>query len=195
MKMFGYGLITGLVVVGTAVSGYQRGTATQVASDHAAVELLMAKDQIREQIYNYCRGLDRMDKPLSLAVWHPGATVNFAGNFTGTGPEWIERVWVGHARIHSHAHQMTNIIMKVNGDKATSETYFIVSLHAQPTETSASTRLIRGRYADRWSRLNGKWAIDHREILVDFETTETSSGPNPKAPGRRDRTDSSYGYL
>lgn len=187
------GVITGLLMQGTALTGQSR---RSEMPDASAVRLLVDKDQIRDQIYNYCRGLDRMDKALALAVWHPDATVEMSpSGFKGSGPEWIESAWRTHERIHSHTHQMTNILIRVDGDKATSETYFISSLHAEPTATSATTRLIRGRYLDRWSRRGGRWAMDHRQIIVDFSTVENATGPNGTSAGRRDRTDPSYRYF
>ena len=43
---------------------------------NAAVEELLAKQAIREVIYRYCRGLDRMDRALALSCWHPGGTAD-----------------------------------------------------------------------------------------------------------------------
>ena len=187
--MFAAGLIAGLVWSGSVVGG-QSGQ-----SRDAAIDLLIAKDQIKDQIYNYCRGLDRMDKPLALSVWHSDATVE-SGGFKGSGPEWIESAWRSHEKVHAHTHQMTNILIRVNGDKATSETYFITSIRGEPTAESSRTSLIRGRYEDRWSKRNGRWAMDHRRILVDFTTNDEENTKNPQAPGRRDKTDPSYSiYL
>ncbi len=187
------GLVVGFLIQGTALTGQSRSSGMP---DAAALRLLVDKDQIRDQIYNYCRGLDRMDKALALSVWHPDATVEMSpSGFKGSGAEWIESAWRAHERIHSHTHQMTNILTHVDGERATSETYFISSLHAQPTETTANTRLIRGRYLDRWSKRNGRWAMDHRQIVVDFSTVEDATGPNGKSAGRRDKADPSYRYF
>lgn len=186
------GVLAGLLIEET-LTGQSR---KSDRSDAAAIRQLLDKDQIRDQIYNYCRGLDRMDKPLALSVWHPDATVEMSpSGFKGSGPEWIESAWRTHERIHSHTHQMTNILINLDGAKATSETYFISSLHAEPTATSATTRLIRGRYLDRWSKRGGRWAMDHRQIIVDFSTVENATSPNGTSAGRRDRTDPSYRYF
>ena len=89
--MFAAGALAAFVVSGTVITG-QRATAPP---DAGAMRVLLVKDQIRDQIYNYCRGLDRMDKPLALSVWHPDATVE-SGGFKGSGPEWIESAWRAH---------------------------------------------------------------------------------------------------
>ena len=82
---------------------------------------------------------------------------------------------------------MTNILIAVEGDTAVSETYMTASLRAQPTENSASTSVVRGRYADRWSKRNGRWAIDHRLYTLDFHDGDRVDrvepvGPEPPRP-------------
>lgn len=188
---FAAGAVAGIVLFGEAVYGR---AAAPAAETLKAMEVVIAKDQIKDQIYNYCRGLDRMDRPLALSVWHPDAVVESGPNKM-TGPEWIDSAWRVHEKIFAHTHQMTNVLIKVNGEKATSETYFITSLRGEPTPESASTRLIRGRYLDRWSKRGGRWAMDYRRILVDFTTVEDSTGKNPPSAGRRDRNDPSYGVY
>lgn len=74
---------------------------------------------------------------------------------------------------------MTNILIRVDGDSAVSETYMTASLRAQPTENSANTSVVRGRYALRL-------------YTLDFTTEIASTGPNRSVPSRRDRTDPSY---
>jgi hypothetical protein len=54
-----------------------------------------------------------------------------------------------------------------------------------------SVSLIRGRYADRWSRRNGHWALDHRRYIEDFRSVQEIPS-QPAGTGRRDRTDPSY---
>ena len=37
-------------------------------------EVLLAKQEIRDVLSRYCRGLDRMDKEMAYSVWHEGGT-------------------------------------------------------------------------------------------------------------------------
>ena len=188
--VFASGILSGLFVSGTVVTGQR--PAAREQENQKLLDELVAKEAIREQIHNYARGLDRMDKTLALQVWHPDGTADYLGQYKGLGSGFIEHAWRAHEKIMGHTHQMTNIIIKVDGDKATSETYLIASLRGEPTPESASTSLIRGRYADRWSKRNGRWAIDHRVMVVDFSTRDESTGPNRKGFMRRDRTDPTY---
>ena len=184
------GVLIGVFLSGSVVSGQGPSGSTQM--NQQLLHELVAKDAIREQIYNYSRGLDRMDKELARQVWHPDGTTNFVGIFEGTGLGFIDWVWEVHEPYVAHSHQMTNILIAVEGDTAVSETYMTASLRAQPTENSSSTSVVRGRYADRWSKRNGRWAIDHRLYTLDFTTEIASTGSNRSVPSRRDRTDPSY---
>ncbi len=189
---FVIGVVTGVVLSGT-VSTAQSRTARQADT---ALEVLVAKDQIRDQIYNYSRGLDRMDRALALQVFHPDAVVTqpngTGGGFKGNGEDWVNFAWKAHANLASHSHQMTNTLIRVDGNKATSETYAMDSLRTEPTESSASTNLVLVRYADTWSKRQGRWAMDTRTIMIDMSTNSTSTAPNRKGVTRRDKTDPSY---
>ena len=184
------GVFVGTFVSGTVVMGQDSSATAQ--QNQQLLDELVAKDAIREQIHNYSRGLDRMDKELAVQVWHPDGTTNFLGIYEGTGAGFIDWVWTVHEPLVAHSHQMTNILIKVDGDTAVSETYLMAALHDQPTENSANTSVVRGRYADAWSKRNGRWAIDHRLFTLDFTTEDASTGPNRQGTGRRDRTDPSY---
>ena len=191
--VFGSGMLAGVFATGTVVVGQKPAAAAQ--GNERAIEYVIAKDQIREQLYNYGRGLDRMDRALALSAYHADATVG--GVFTGTGAEWIDSARRTLERETSSSHQMTNMLIKVNGDMAASETYFIVSQHAAADSGAANaphTSLVRGRYVDSWAKREGRWAISHREIVVDFSTNDTTAAPNRSA-GRRDKTDPSYKFY
>ena len=160
-------------------------------ADQRLLHELAAKDEIRAQIYNYARGLDRMDRELTANVWHPDGTANYIGAYEGTGAGFVDWVWPIHEPMTAHSHQMTNVLIEVDGDTAASETYAMVSLHTQ-TADGATTRLVRSRYADTWSKRNGRWAIDHRLAITDFRTYAATDDPGEPTEGRRDRSDPSY---
>ena len=90
----------------------------------AAVQQLFDKQAISEVIYNYCRGLDRMDRDLASTIWHEGGTADYgAYMFQGTGAGFIDWVWLQHAGMDRHSHQISNILIEVDGDGAVSESY------------------------------------------------------------------------
>jgi hypothetical protein len=168
------------------------------------VEALLAKEEIRQQIYNYSRGLDRMDKDLALQVWHPDGTADYGGQIVN-GRALIEGIFQGLAHNVAHAHHMVDTIITVDGNKAVSETYANSSLVIPLAEHSAqgvrvdsggvSVSLIRGRYADRWSKRDGDWALDHRAYIEDFRTVQKVPGAPQLGRGTQGRSDLSYSIL
>ena len=187
-------LALGILVGASAYAalGAGQGPPAAATADQRLLRELAAKDAIREQIYNYARGLDRMDRELALRVWHPDGTADYIGAYEGTGAGFVDWVWPRHETMNAHSHQITNVLIEVDGDTAVSESYVMASLHTQPTADSATTLLVRSRYADTWSQRDGRWAIDHRIAITDFRSASEAAGPGEPTEGRRDRTDPSY---
>ena len=91
-------------------------------------------DDIRARLARYCRGLDRMDKDMAYAVWHPDATATYYDMFEGSGHGFIDWVWKVHAGVERHSHQIANTLVNIDGDKAVSEAYVTVCLWARPDQ-------------------------------------------------------------
>jgi len=53
----------------------------------------------------------------------------------------------------------------------------------------------RRRYLDRWSRRAGRWAIDHRVWVLDFDEQDRPVTARPPGGGSRDRSDPSYALF
>lgn len=157
-----------------------------------AVGDLLSKQAITEVLYTYCRALDRMDRELALSVWHEDGTADYGAMYQGTGPGFIDWVWRAHAGFERHSHQVTNILIRPNGQKATSESYVTVALRAAQSEMVG-----RGRYLDRWSFREGRWAIDHRRYVHDLEIVHDLPPDTALLPpeSRRDRQDPSYELM
>ena len=45
------------------------------------LEVLVEKEAIRDQIYNYCRALDRIDNDLGYTVFAPDAEVDYGPTY------------------------------------------------------------------------------------------------------------------
>ncbi len=164
-------------------------------SDSVLRELL-DKQAIRDVLSRYCRGLDRMDKEMANAVWHPGGTAFYDGIFEGTGHGFIDWVWQAHAAMERHSHQITNVLIEVDDDRATSESYVTVVLWTLPDEDGQQQELVgRGRYLDRWERRDGVWAIEHRIHLLDMSSAFPLQRADVSAGASRGTTDLSFEYI
>jgi hypothetical protein len=96
-----------------------------------------------------------------------------------------------------HSHQITNVLIHVDGDRAVSEAYVTVCLRTKPVDGRSVDIESRGRYLDRWSRRNGTWALDHRRYVDDItHRIDVPAGPAAgETTGRRDRDDPSYDFI
>lgn len=156
---------------------------------------LSDRRDIHDQITRYCRAMDRMDQALGYAVWHEDGTADYgAANFVGLGREFIDHVNRQHAHLLAHSHQVTNVLIELDGERAGSEAYCTATLQMQRGD-KRMRMLVHSRYVDRWSKRGGRWAIDHRIALMDLaEVAEVTPMPL-HLKGARDPSDPSYAVL
>jgi hypothetical protein len=150
---------------------------------------------ITEVIYRYCRAIDRLDPELAGTIWHSDGTADYGTSFQGTGSEFLDHVWRTHAPWLGHSHQIANVLVEVDGDRAGSEAYVTAAVWMEAANEQIAYTVSKGRYVDRWSHRDGAWAIDHRQWVEDFTVTSLVSGRAKVTAARRDRTDPSYGVL
>jgi SnoaL-like domain len=148
---------------------------------------------IRRVLASYCRALDRMDKPAAYAVWHPGGTALYHDIYEGSGRGFVDWVWEAHGAMERHSHQIAQSLIELEGDRARCETYVTVALWLRPDADGRQQEIVgRGRYLDRFSRRDGRWAIDHREHVLDMQSLSLLERGDVSAVSRRDRNDPSY---
>lgn len=148
---------------------------------------------ITEQIYRYCRSVDRLDVPLGHGVFHPDSYADF-GLYKGTGRGWIDFICEEHKKFLHHSHQVSNICIEVRGNHAGSESYVTATLRSREGERIVQ-RQFWARYIDEWSCRNGHWAIDRRECVIDFDALMDVTPIDEHKRSRRDRSDPSYSVL
>lgn len=163
----------------------------------ARIDAWIARQEIRELLYRYCRALDRMDEALARTIWHEDGTADYVGMYRGSGQGFIDWVWKAHEGMERHSHQITNVLIEPDGDRAVSEACATVALWQRPAAGDDRRReiVVRGRYLDRWSRRGGRWAIDHRVHVVDLQTVAQVRPGEVSAVSRRDRDDASYDFF
>lgn len=155
---------------------------------------LLAKQAITDSIHRYCRAMDRMDHDLAAATWHPGGTADYGTIFQGSGAGFVDWVEATHRAMRGHVHRVSNILIEVDGAEARSEAYVNVVLRfldgAEEFESVAY-----GRYLDRWSCRDGRWAIEARRYIHDFGERRPVRDDGIPSAAARDRTDPSYALL
>ena len=163
--------------------------------DEAAVAELLAKQAITEALHKYCRAMDRMDNDLGKSVFHADAPADYGWMYQGTGHGFIEFVYGAHAGMLLHQHQLGNILIAVEGERAASESYVTVTFRRKDEAGVVVGMRSCGRYIDRWEKRGGRWAISQRLYLHLFDETHPVAESQFPSTGTRDRMDPSYAIL
>jgi hypothetical protein len=168
------------------------------------IQELMDKQSITEVIYSYCRAMDRMDMELALSCWHPDGTADYGALFSGLGSGFVDWIWPIHKKMERTQHNITNILIELNQDKAITEAYWLVYLRS--FENQGLIDIIGGgRYVDHFEKINEVWKIRHRQCIFDWDRVDKvtphfgdatvikpNNPENATLRGARDRSDYSY---
>ena len=161
-------------------------------TDQARLEAMADRQDIANLIYRYCRSMDRMDHEQGYAIWHEDGTADYGPDvFQGTGRGFVDWVCEAHKQLDAHSHQVTNVVIEVDGDRAASEAYCIATLRAHRDEKHTQL-MVWNRYIDQWSKRNGRWGIDKRVTVIDFDEQREVTPIGQRSPGSRDHSDPSY---
>ena len=168
---------------------------------------LLADRDIRAVLIRYCRGIDRMDAPLTRSCWHADGTADYGRLFKGRADGFIEWLWPVHAAMVGHVHSLSNVTVEVDGDTAATESYVHVVLRVTAGDGGQVDIVGRGRYLDRFERREGVWAIAHRTYVSDLASTQrveqldiggqlppAQAGLSPNVSAR-DLSDASYALF
>jgi hypothetical protein len=156
------------------------------------LQALLDKDEIRQQLTNYARSVDRLDHALGKGVFHPEATADYGVMFQGTGWGFIDWCLESHLSLICHSHQFSNITIVLDGDTARSETYGDVTVRFQDETGAPKDMRNLGRYIDRWEKRDGAWRIIARRYVHEMDTIVPVPASMYPMTGRRDREDASY---
>lgn len=137
------------------------------ASDReAAIDALIAKQEIRDALMRYSRGIDLLDPELVKSAYHADAYDDH-GTFKGNAHEFAEHVMTGLSRMECTQHFLGNSLIEIEGNRAYSETYH-VAYHRMPADGDGPARDFTwgGRYVDVFEkRGDGPWLILRRTVV------------------------------
>jgi hypothetical protein len=95
------------------------------------IATLADKQAITEVVRTYCRAVDRLDIPLGQSIFHEDGHADYGPFYTGPGKGVIEAICESHHHLTSHSHQVTNILIEVDGDRAGSEAYVFGTMRSE----------------------------------------------------------------
>ena len=142
----------------------------------ARLDALLDKQEIRDCLARFSRGMARFDKPLYLSAFHADATIA-AGPFVGSAEACYDWAVPMHAagQFATH-HNLLNCTIDIAAETAHTETYYLFV----GRNRDGSNWMAGGRYLDRLERRDGakgpEWKIALRTNLIEW------SGMVPSMP-------------
>jgi ketosteroid isomerase-like protein len=162
--------------------------------DDIRQELRAVRDhqEIASCLYRYSRGIDRCDVEIVESCFHPDA-VQDTGFYVGSPRGWAEMVNAFHLEeAHCQQHHVTNHVIEVDGEEAHVESYYWATVR----QRDGVTKLVGGRWIDRFERRDHEWRIAVRvsttETIIDVPTTDMTLADSRYVPWSRDHSDLSY---
>jgi hypothetical protein len=137
---------------------------------------LSDREEIRDVLFRYARGIDRLDLALVRSCYHPDAHDDH-GAFRGDLEGFL--AWVGDALsfFESTMHFIGNQLIELDGDVAHTESY-CVAYHRRGTEDGqeAYDLVTALRYVDRLERRDEAWRIADRVCVFDWSRRDPIVG-------------------
>lgn len=186
----------------------------------ARLRLALDRQEIEHVLKLYCRAIDRCDIELLKSIYHPDGTDDH-GSFSGNAMEFAEFIIPAlREGILDGMHTVTHCTIDVEGDFATSESYYWAYQRAYGGEEAVTAFFgpdyaarckadgtidqyhdyyCGGRYIDLFERRDGQWKVLRRKITNEWNDIRPSTRITDQGsvalfnlPGTRDRQDPVY---
>lgn len=175
------------------------------------LQRLMDKDQIRDVMLRYCRGVDRRQWDLVHNAFFADATDHHA-DFKGTISDFFAWLEPQHDKVAKSTHMLGNMLIEFAGDSvAVVESYFAVNLELGPEAAGHRKQFVSGdakaapgrvklnvygRYVDRFEKRDGEWRVAKRLTVFDSQHSQPLSSNLEEnvnwALGTRDENDTVF---
>lgn len=123
--------------------------------------------EITKTLSQYCHGCDRCDEERMANVYLDDSWDDH-GDVEAPGPEFAR---IMTARIQSTTKTLSHMLgqsqIKVDGDEAGAETYFLAAFLTTRDGVEICNQL-GGRFVDKLQRVDGRWRIKHRIAMRDW---------------------------
>ncbi len=141
-----------------------------------ALQALLDKQANLEVLHRYSRGADRGDAELIAACYHPDATEDHGGTFTGRASDYIDKLAPILPRAGVMTHLVTNILVELDGNAANVECY-ITTFARMKKDGVVFDSMTCARAIDRFEKHGDDWRIAARRMTWewnhDMERRET----------------------
>lgn len=162
---------------------------------------LIDHHDIRQLLATYCHGCDRADE-VEMAGTYCEDSWDDHGPRKMPGRRFsIETVEESMRTTTVCSHQLGQSLIRVAGDEAGAETYFIATVVYPPRNGQEREQLnqLGGRYVDRLARENGHWLIKSRLCVREWSYSQPIDADWLATAGfiptQRGQADASYAAL
>ncbi|HOA49232.1 MAG TPA: nuclear transport factor 2 family protein [Novosphingobium sp.] len=137
------------------------------SSQIGAIEELIAREAIRDCIYRYCRGIDRVDEAMLRSAYWPDGTDNH-GAYSGSAAGFVDWAMKVLPFIERGIHHVHNVLIEFRAGGAAVESAF-TAIQRQPDPDGTIRQWdMRGRYLDWFVERGGEWRVLNRLVVFDF---------------------------
>ncbi len=159
--------------------------------DQHALANLVAKDEIRELVLLYSRGVDRKDSALLRTLYTQDATDTHGDTFDGPAGPYVDFLEAAFPHMRYSGHHVCNHLIEVSGEEADGEVYAL-AYHLIPDRKGGWLEdFMCVRYIDKYRRVEGSWRFAKRVVSYDHRTQRpiilpdiAASDPNKDASYR-----------
>lgn len=133
---------------------------------------LLAREQIRDALARYARGVDRLDLDMALSAFHPGA-VDHHGATVGDPETTFPVIFARLRKHHAGSHLLgSSTITMLGPDAAAVETSALGFHRITGAAGELQDLLIGIRYVDRFERRERTWKIALRHVIEDWRRAD-----------------------
>ena len=165
------------------------------------------RQEIEQLMYRHARSLDRMDAELMKLTYWPEAVEELQDTITGQF-QWNDNAWKfvpaameGFKNLTGTQHRISNVLIELDGDKATAETYVMAFNLFNDENGVPQENIVGGRHHFKLKKRNDEWKIMHRSSIFDWNQNHEGTAvwsdkfDEKYKPQRGDRKDDSYNYI
>lgn len=132
-----------------------------------ALDVLIAKEEIRELGQLYSRGVDRKDQALLRSLYTADATDTHGDTFDGGKEAYVDFLEQGFPYMVYSGHHICNHLISVDGDTGEGEIYAL-AFHIIPDGAGGWLEdIMFVRYIDHYRKEDGRWRFAKRVVTYD----------------------------
>lgn len=136
--------------------------------DGGALSTFLAKEEIRELVLLYSRGIDRRDWALIRSLYTDDGFDSHGDFFNGTADEFIAFLDTSMPATRWTGHFVANHLISVDEGEGEGEVYAL-AYHLMPDSVGAHAEdLMMVRYLDSYRKERGRWRFANRSATFDM---------------------------